>query len=72
MFLLFSCRLSVCTWNAQIAMTAHHIKRALMLAVWIPVRYQMCVDRMLTVCLSTMLEFVPVSPGIRETPILAV
>jgi hypothetical protein len=72
MLLLFSRRLSVCIWNVQTAMTVHQTKHALMLDVWIPVRYQMCVDSMLIVCLSTMLEFVPVSLGIQETLILVV
>jgi len=54
-------RLSVCSWNVQIAMTVHQTKRVLILVVWIPVRYQMCVGSVLIVCLLTMLEFVPVS-----------
>jgi hypothetical protein len=53
-------------------MTVHQVKRALILVVWIPVLYQMCVDSMHIVCLSTMLEFVPVSLVIQETPILVV
>lgn len=65
-------RLSACSWNVQTAMTVCRIKHVLILVVWIPVLYQMCVDSMLIVCLSTMLEFVPVSLGIQETPILVV
>lgn len=71
-FLSLFHRLSVCSWNVQTAMTVYQVKHALILVVWIPVLYQMCVDRMLIVCLSTMLEFVPVTLVIQETPTLAV
>lgn len=62
----------MCSWNVQTAMTVRQVKHALILVVWIPVLYQMCVDSMLIVCPSTMLEFVPVSLVIQETLILAV
>jgi hypothetical protein len=72
LMLLFSHRLSVCSWNVRTAMTVLQVKRVLILAVWIPARYQMCVDSMQTVNQSTMLECVRVSLVTQATPILAV
>jgi len=51
----------VFSWNVQIAMTVPQTKHVLILVVWTPVHYQMCVGSLLIVCLLTMLEFVPVS-----------
>lgn len=48
------------------------VKHVLILVVWIPAHYQMCVDNMLIVCLLIMLEFVPVSLVIQAIPTLVV